>query len=85
MKNGIALGLVTDDAREVAAPAPLLLPGRPLEEVDDVVGGEAVQRHPLDALDPPEVGEHVGERVAALQVGVSVGADDEQRASAALP
>ena len=78
MKNGISLGLVTHDASEVASPATLLLPGRPLEEVDDVVGGEPLQRNPLDALDPPEVGEHVGEGVAALQVGVSVGADDEQ-------
>ena len=63
----ISLGLVAHHASEVASPATLLLPGRPLEEVDDVVGGEPLQRHPLHALDPPEVGEHVGEGVATLR------------------
>ena len=73
----VALGLLSNDACEVTAAAPCLLPRGPLEEVDDVFGGEAVERDALDALDPAEVGEHLSQRITALQVGVAIGADDQ--------
>ncbi len=73
----IALRLVAHDPREVAASPSLLLSRSPLEEVDDVIGREAVQRYTVHALHPSEVGEHVRERIATLQIRVAVGAHDE--------
>ena len=48
------------------------------EVVGDIGGGEAAEAQPLAGAVPAEVGERGGERMGAGELGVAVGADDEQ-------
>ena len=43
---------------------------------------KATQSHPLDAGDTPEVGEQLAQRIAAVDIGVTVGAQDQHRPAA---
>ena len=54
------------------------MPGRALHDPDDVGLLEPLERDPLDALFAMQVGEHLGQRVPAREIGFSIGADDER-------
>ncbi len=73
----IALGFVADRAGELEALGPRLVAGVLPEEVDDILGREAVQRAALRSIETAEVRQRVGQRVAPLDIGVAVRADDE--------
>ena len=71
----VALGLLVDAGDELAS---RLAPGRRREVGAHLRFLEAVENHTLESALAIELGERLGERMGARQLGVAVGADDEQ-------
>ncbi len=75
----IALGLVMKQADESIALAIEIVPGRDRDELLDLLEVETVQHDPLRLTTTAKVGEHLGERMRATEIRLSIGPEYEQR------
>ena len=74
----VALRLALDRLGERQAVGVQVVTGHRLHQAHDLLGGQALHRYPLDGRNAAEVGEHLGEGAGPVEVGVPVGADQEE-------
>ena len=75
----IAFGLGVDGVSELGDLGVERLVGGGLDERSHFTFVEPAQRHPLDGLVAPQIGEHLGQRMTAVELRVSIRAHHEQR------
>ena len=78
-KERVAVGLGVQRLDEIARRCGNLLTGKGIDEVGDLAHVETVQRQPLHTRLPPQVAEQRRQRVRAIEVGVAVGAEYDER------
>ncbi len=76
-EEGVALGLGVHGRGEGPLGVVQFLARRGGDERLDLLGGEPGQREALDPGRPAQVGEQLAQRMGPVQVGVAVGADDQ--------
>ena len=77
-EEGVAVGLPVDGVGQLQALLGQVVAGRRLQVLDHLVVVEALQGDAADPGLPAQRPEGLGQRVGRGQLGVSVGADDEQ-------
>ena len=74
----VALGLTVQRVREVEAGRVEIVAGRLRHQARDLAFVEPLEIEPLHTRFAPEVGEHLSERMRAVEVGVAVRREHEQ-------